>query len=92
MQMGHIYFKHFLFMQGNLNNIKNAVLMHFDVDGNDKVMLSLLATLDIYEYYKNVLNEKLLGINYAMTLEGIDCKTIKFVILYFRMLLCTAKN
>jgi len=45
--MRHIYFKQFLFMQGNLNNINNAVLMHFDVVGNGRVILSLLATLDI---------------------------------------------
>jgi len=48
-----------------------------------------LATLDIY--YRNFLSEKLL-INCAMILEGIDCEAIKFVILYFRMLLRTAKN
>jgi len=34
-------------MQGNLNNINNAVLMCFDVVGNGKVILSLLAALDI---------------------------------------------
>jgi len=52
--MGHIYLKHFLFMQGNLNNINNAVLMQFDVVGNGRVILSLLATSDIrYIYYKN---------------------------------------
>jgi len=43
-------------------------------------------------YYKNFLSEKLLGINCAMTSEGIDCETIKFVIIYFRMLPYTAKN
>jgi len=88
--MGHIYFKHFLFMQGNLNNINNAVLLHFDVVGNGRVMLSVLATLDIN--YKKFISEKLLGINCAMILEGIDYETIKFVILYFRLLLRTAKN
>jgi len=37
-------------MQGNLNNINNAVLLHFDVVGNGRawVILSLHATLDIY--------------------------------------------
>jgi len=49
--MSYVYFKQFLFKQGNLNNINNAVLMHFDVVGNGRVILSLLATLDIY--YKN---------------------------------------
>jgi len=58
-------------MQGNLNN---AVLMHFDVVGNGRVILSLLATLDMY--YKNCLSEKLLGINCAITSEGIDRETI----------------
>jgi len=29
-------------MQDNPNNINNAVLMHFDVVGNDRVTLSLL--------------------------------------------------
>jgi len=53
MQVGHIYFKQFLFMQGNLNNINNAVLMHFIVVGNDRVILSLLPTLDIYYITKN---------------------------------------
>jgi len=77
-------------MQGNLNNINNAVLMHFDVVGNSRVILSLLATLDIY--YKKFLSENLLEINCAMTSEGIDCETIKFVILHFRMLPRTAKN
>jgi len=38
-------------MQGNLNNINDAVLMQFDVVGNGRVMLSLLATLDVY--YRN---------------------------------------
>jgi len=88
--MVHIYFKQFLFMQDDLNNTNNAILMHFDVVGNSRVILPLLATLDIY--YKNVLSEKLLGINCAMALKGIDCETINFVILYFRMLLRTAKN
>jgi len=55
--MGHIYLKQFLFMQGNLNNINNALLMHFDAVGNGRVILSLLVTLDIY--YKNFLSEKL---------------------------------
>jgi len=39
-----------------------------------------LATSDLY--YKNFLSEKLLGVNCAMTSEGIDCVTIKFVIIY----------
>jgi len=33
-------------MQGNLNIINSAVLMHFDVVGNGRVILSLLDTLD----------------------------------------------
>jgi len=66
--------------------------MHFDVVGNGRVILSLLATLDIYRITKIFLSEKLLEINCAITSEGIDCETIKFVILYFRMLLRTAKN
>jgi len=90
MQMGHIYFKQFLFMQCNLYNINNAGLMHFDVVGNGNVLLSLLVTLNIY--YKKFFSEKLLGIYCAMISEGIDCETIKFVILHFRMLLCTAKK
>jgi len=48
--MGHIYFKQFLFLQSKLNYINNAVLMHFDVVGNGRFILSLLATLDIYIY------------------------------------------
>jgi len=48
MQMGHIYFKQFLFIQGTLNYINNTVLMHFEVVGNSRIMLSLLATVDIY--------------------------------------------
>jgi len=47
MQIGHIYLKQVLFMQSNLNNINNAVSMHFDVVGNGRVIQSLLATLDI---------------------------------------------
>jgi len=39
MQMSYIYFKQFLFMQGNLNNINNAVLMYFDLVGNGRVTL-----------------------------------------------------
>jgi len=35
-------------MQGNLNS--NAVLMHFDVVSNGRVILSLLTTLDILYY------------------------------------------
>jgi len=42
-------------------------------------------------YYKNLLSEKLLGIS-AMTLEGIDCETIKFVLLYFRMFFALLKT
>jgi len=57
-------------MQGNLNNINNVVLMHFDVLGNGRVILSLLDTLDIY--YKKILSEKLLQINCAMTLEKVS--------------------
>jgi len=33
-------------MQGNLNNTNNAGLMHFDVVGNGRVILSLLAAVD----------------------------------------------
>jgi len=66
MQMGLIYFKQFLFMQDNLNNINNAVLLHFDVVGNGRVVLSLLDALDIY-CITNFLSEKLLEINCAMT-------------------------
>jgi len=45
--MGHIYFIQFLFMQSNLININHAVLIHFDVVGNGRVILSLLAAIDI---------------------------------------------
>jgi len=41
-------------MQSNLNNLNNAVLMHFDVAGNGRVILSFLATLDIYSITKIV--------------------------------------
>jgi len=52
-------------MQGNLNN--NVVVMHIDVVG--MIIQPLPATVDIL-YYENLLSEKLLGINCAMTLEG----------------------
>jgi len=35
-------------MQCKLNNINNAVLVHFDVVGNGRDILSLLDALDIY--------------------------------------------
>jgi len=59
MQMGHIYFKQFLFMQGNLNNINNAVLMHFDVVGNGRVILSLRL---IVRWLRKVLTVKILNL------------------------------
>jgi len=48
MQMGHIYFKQFLFIQGNLNIINNVALLYFDGVGNGRIILSLLAEWDIY--------------------------------------------
>jgi len=39
--MGHIYFKQFMFMQGNLNN--NVVLMHIDVAINcERIIIVIL--------------------------------------------------
>jgi len=52
-------------MQGYLNN--NTVLMHIDVVG--MVICIFTWYLDTL-YYENLLSEKLLGINCAMTLDG----------------------
>jgi len=41
-------------MQGNLKNINNAVLMHLDVVGNGRVILSLLALLTILTDYDEI--------------------------------------
>jgi len=58
--------------------LNNAVLMHLDVVGNGRVIISLLATLGTV--LQKFLSDKLLGINCAMTSVGIDCETIKFVL------------
>jgi len=49
MQMGHIYFEQFLFMQGNLNINTNVALTHIDVAGIHSSHTILTATADILQ-------------------------------------------